>query len=120
MIRAITARILRQILLVIVGAEAIYCTDISGLGSYGQCTGRLSVDVDVDLPVDQDAVRLTQCPSLTRGHCRLLATKLAVPGSPHLQRRLPRAHAHNLTKVGGVRESCASPNLRRSHPIEER
>jgi hypothetical protein len=38
---------------VIVGAEAFSGTEISGLSRRGQATGRLSVDVDVDLPVDQ-------------------------------------------------------------------
>ena len=52
MIRAVAIRILRQILLVIVGAEAFSCTEISGLSFRGHAVGRLSVDVDVGTPVD--------------------------------------------------------------------
>jgi hypothetical protein len=52
MIRAIAARILRQILLVVVGAEAFSCTEITELSGRGQSTGRHSVDVDVDPAVD--------------------------------------------------------------------
>jgi hypothetical protein len=51
MIRAIPAGILRQILLVIVGAEAFSCTEITWLSLRGQSTGRVSVDVAVDPPV---------------------------------------------------------------------
>src|ERR1017187_3942590 len=68
MIRAIAIRILRQILLVVVGAEAFSCTEISDLSRRGQSTGRLSVDVAVDPPVDQTSVRSEQCPSLTAVH----------------------------------------------------
>jgi hypothetical protein len=63
-IRAIAIRILRQVLLVIVGAEAFSCTEISGLSRRGQSTGRLSVYVAVDPLVDQTSVRSEQCPSL--------------------------------------------------------
>jgi len=35
-------------LLVIVGAEAIFCTDITRLSNCGQTIGRVSVDVHVD------------------------------------------------------------------------
>jgi hypothetical protein len=58
MIRAIAVGILRQILLVVVGAEAIYCTEISKLCRCSHSTGRLLVDVDVDPPVEQASVRL--------------------------------------------------------------
>jgi hypothetical protein len=68
MIRAVRTRILRQVLLVIIGAEAFSCTEISGLSRRGQSTGRLSVDVAVDPPVDQTSVRSEQCPSLTAVH----------------------------------------------------
>ena len=53
MIRAVPVRILRQILLVIVGAEAIYRKEITALSCRGQSIGRLSVDVAVDPAVDQ-------------------------------------------------------------------
>ena len=65
MIRAIATGILRQILLVIVGAEAFSCTEIAQLHGRGQSTGRLSVDVDIDPPVDQASVRSEQRPSST-------------------------------------------------------
>jgi hypothetical protein len=52
MIRAIAIRILRQILLVIVGAEAFSRTEITALSRRGHAVGRVSVDVDVDSPVD--------------------------------------------------------------------
>ena len=45
-----------------VGAEAFSCTEISGLSRRSQSTGRLSVDVAVDPPVDQTSVRSEQCP----------------------------------------------------------
>jgi len=45
MIRAVPIRIPRQILLVIVGAEAFSCTEITGLFNRGQSAGRLLVDV---------------------------------------------------------------------------
>jgi hypothetical protein len=57
MIRAIAIRILRQILLVVVGAETISCTEITGLSGRGHVVGRLLVDVDVDPPVDQATVQ---------------------------------------------------------------
>jgi len=60
MIRAVPARILRQILLVIVGAEAFSSTEITELSGRGQSTGRLSVDVDVDPAVDQTSVQSGQ------------------------------------------------------------
>jgi hypothetical protein len=62
MIRAIPIRILRQVLLVIVGAEAISCRDITELFSRGQSIGRLLVDVAVDPPVDLITVQFAQCP----------------------------------------------------------
>ena len=61
MIRAIAARILRQIMLVIVGAEAFSYTEITGLVRRGHAAGRPSVDVDVDPAVDHNAVQLKQC-----------------------------------------------------------
>jgi hypothetical protein len=64
MIRAVPARILRQILLVIVGAEAFSCTEIAQLHGRGQSTGRLSVDFNVAPPVDQTSIRSEKCPSL--------------------------------------------------------
>jgi hypothetical protein len=73
MVRAIPVRILRQILLVVVGAEAFSRTEITELSRRGQSTGRLSVDVDVDPPVDQTSVRSEQCPSLTRRYLRVSA-----------------------------------------------
>src|ERR1039457_80517 len=74
MIRAIAVRILRQVLLVVVGAEVSFCTEIAQLCRRGHATGRLSVDVAVEPPVDQISVRseqwsngaMEQCPSLTR------------------------------------------------------
>src|ERR1017187_5993456 len=65
MIRAIAIRLLRQILLVVVGAEMFSCTEIPELSRRGHTAGRLSVDVEVDPPVDQTSVRSEQCPSLT-------------------------------------------------------
>ena len=58
--RAIPAGILRQILLVVVGALAFSCTEITWLSHRGQSTGRLLVDVDDGLPVDHDAIPLMQ------------------------------------------------------------
>jgi hypothetical protein len=55
MIRAIATRILCQILLVIVGAEAESCMETSRLLRRAHLTGRLSVDVDVISPVDQSS-----------------------------------------------------------------
>ena len=52
MIRAIPIRILRKILLVIVGAEAISYTEITDLSCRDQSIGRVSVDVALDSPVD--------------------------------------------------------------------
>jgi hypothetical protein len=49
---------------VIVGAEAFFRTGITLLSCRGQSIVRLSVDLDVDPPVDQYAVRLKQNPSL--------------------------------------------------------
>jgi hypothetical protein len=57
MIRAVPIGILREVLLVIVGAEAFSCAEITELSGRGQSTGRLSVDVAVDPPVDQTSVR---------------------------------------------------------------
>ena len=66
MIGAIAAGILRQILLVIVCAEAFSSTEFSNLSRRGHAAGRLSVDVAVDPPVDQTSVRSEQFPSLTQ------------------------------------------------------
>jgi hypothetical protein len=52
MIRAIPPGILRQVLLVMVGSEVFFCKEIAWLRPRGHSTGRLSVDVDVDPPVD--------------------------------------------------------------------
>ncbi len=51
-------------LLVIIGAEAIFRKEIAQLCRRGHVVGRLLVDVDVDPPVDHDAVRSEQWPSL--------------------------------------------------------
>jgi hypothetical protein len=61
MIRAVPIRILREVLLVVVGAEAFSCTEITELSDRGHAVGRLSVDVDDDPPVDHAlyAARLT-------------------------------------------------------------
>jgi hypothetical protein len=48
-------RFLTRGLLVIVGAEAISCTEIAALSRRGHAAGRVSVDVAVDLPVDRAA-----------------------------------------------------------------
>ena len=53
MIRAIPVRILRQVLLVIVGAEAFSFTEITQLSCRSHAAGRDSVDVAVDPAVDQ-------------------------------------------------------------------
>jgi hypothetical protein len=62
--------ILTQILLVIVGAEAIHRTEITELSGRGQSTGRLLVDVAVDLPVNHDAIPLKQRTRLTHAATR--------------------------------------------------
>jgi len=56
MIRAVPIRILRQVLLVIVDAEAISCTEITDLSSCGYVVGTVSVDVDVNPPVDPHGI----------------------------------------------------------------
>ena|ERR1039458_9033540 len=66
MIRTITIGILRQILLVVVGAEAFSSTEITTLSCRGRAVGRHSVDLDVDPAVDHVTVRLKQCLSLLR------------------------------------------------------
>jgi hypothetical protein len=53
MIRAISAWILGEVLLVIVGAEAFSFTEITRLSRRRQSVGRLLVDVDVNPAVDQ-------------------------------------------------------------------
>ena len=53
MIRAIAIGILRQVLLVVVGAEAIFPKEFAQLCRRGHAAGRLFVDVDADPPVDQ-------------------------------------------------------------------
>jgi hypothetical protein len=52
---AVPVRILREVLLVVVGAEAFSCTEFARLSDRGQSTGRLLVDVDVDPVADHDA-----------------------------------------------------------------
>src|SRR5579862_1580047 len=59
-------RILRQILPVIVGAEAIYLTENARLRRHGQLIGRYSVDVAVDPAVDQMPVQSERRPSCAR------------------------------------------------------
>jgi hypothetical protein len=78
MVGAITTRILRQILLVIVGTEAIYSTEFSDLSCRGQSTGRLSVDAAVDPSVDQEAVRL----ACRRSSTPFYLSRRAVSGMP--------------------------------------
>jgi hypothetical protein len=56
MIRAVPIGILREVLLVIVGAEAFSFMDITRLSRRGHAAGRHSVDVDVDPAVDQSSV----------------------------------------------------------------
>jgi hypothetical protein len=58
MVRAIAARILRQILLVIVGAEPVLAWETTELRRRWHSTGRLSVDVAADPPVDQHVIRM--------------------------------------------------------------
>jgi hypothetical protein len=70
MIRAVAIRILRQVLLVVVGEEAIFHAETARLRRRGRVDGRLSVDVDVDLPVDHDAIPWKQCPRLNLGYIR--------------------------------------------------
>jgi hypothetical protein len=60
MVRAIATRILRQILLVIVGTETVFRTEIALLHHRGHVVGRLLVDVDVDPAVDQTSVQSEQ------------------------------------------------------------
>jgi hypothetical protein len=45
-------------LLAIVGAETVFRTEIATIGQRGRAVGRLSVDADVDPPVDQRVVRV--------------------------------------------------------------
>jgi hypothetical protein len=52
-------------MLVIVGAEANFHTETAQLHDRGRVVGRRSVDLDVDLKVDHDAIRLKQWLSLT-------------------------------------------------------
>jgi len=52
MIRAIPAGILRQVLLVIVGAFAVFNAETSKLPDRWQPNGRFPVDVDATQPVD--------------------------------------------------------------------
>ena len=53
----VPVRILHEVLLVIVGAEASSCTEITELSRRGKPTGRLSVDVDIDPPVDRHGLQ---------------------------------------------------------------
>jgi hypothetical protein len=50
---------------VIVGAEAFSSAEISELSRRGHAVGRLSVDVNPELAVDQASVRLKQFPEFT-------------------------------------------------------
>ena len=59
MIRAIPARILCEVLLVIVGAEGAFRAEIRHLLGCGTVISRLSVDVDVDPPVVQVGVHVS-------------------------------------------------------------
>lgn len=52
--------------------------------------------------------------------CRVgLAIRLCLPGSAHTQRRLASPSAQDLDEVGRIRESGASPDLRRRYAIEK-
>jgi hypothetical protein len=62
---AIAIRILRQILLVKVGAEAFVRCEIATLRCRWQSIGRLSVDVAVTPAVDRYGLRSYECPALT-------------------------------------------------------
>ena len=62
MIRAVAIRILRQILLVTVGAEAYSLTEFTELSRRGQAIGRLSVGVAFDPAVDQATVQSKRRP----------------------------------------------------------
>ena len=53
---AAAVEILDQIFLVVVGAEASSCTEITELSRRGQSAGRISVDITVASPVDQVVV----------------------------------------------------------------
>jgi hypothetical protein len=57
MIWAIPTRILREILLVIVGAEDGFFSESRKLPDHWRATGRLPVDIAVDSPVDHNEVR---------------------------------------------------------------
>jgi hypothetical protein len=59
---AVPIWILREVLLVMVGAEAFSRTEITELYRHGHAAGRLSVDVAVDPAVDQASVRFVRCP----------------------------------------------------------
>jgi hypothetical protein len=60
MVGAIATRILRQILLVIVGAEAFSSAEISDLYGRVYLAGRLPVDAAIDPPVDRHGMRRHQ------------------------------------------------------------
>lgn len=49
-----------------------------------------------------------------------LGIRLRLPGSAHTQRRLASPSAKDLDEVGRIRESGASPGLRRRYAIEKR
>ena len=51
---------------------------------------------------------------------RLVCCASALPGFPHLQRCLADASAQDSGEMGGIGKAGASPDLRRSHSIEER
>jgi hypothetical protein len=69
----VPVRILRQVLLVIVGAEVLSGTEITELSVRGQATGRLSVDVTVESPVDRHGFQSLEDPNYCCSlHLRLL------------------------------------------------
>src|ERR1039457_5450546 len=106
MVGAIATGILRQILLVIVGAEAFSCTEITGLSRLGHSTGRLSVDVDVDPSVDQTSVRSEQCPSLTHiGHTAAEIPRPTAASRSITATALPRKHSFDASQQPFAPES---------------
>src|ERR1017187_3689488 len=66
MIRAVPVRILRQALLVVVGAVAFSSTEITQLSRRSHAAGRHSVDVAADPPVDQATVHSKRRPTHSR------------------------------------------------------
>jgi hypothetical protein len=107
MIRAIPIRILCQILLVIVGADAIFSTEIAQLRRHGHSTGRLSVEVIVDSPVDSMAaagalVGIFRCDPVETGTAP--STKpLGLGSFLYLTQRL----TGRVAGCGGLRLTCS-------------